>query len=235
MSNVPMLPPGIPSRAEVDSMKRMMQLMDNASTVPAEQVHQAQYSGGYEGTPRQNLHESYSPPPSYGSGFAGREDVDAMKNVLERLRAVEEAEAPVQQRAPLRETSYSTFAASDDWKVTTRLKESTSGKQLKTYDVARAGEVFVEGLVLADAANAVVKFLNKGLAGNSPKVQEVLDLEETYNRNRLDAQKIKARYGRCVELGESEAAEVFRGRHQVARANAMAAQDEIKSILESIR
>ena len=88
MSNLPMLPPGIPSRGEVDSMKRMLQLIESSS-VPAQQTHQAHYSGGYAGTaPRQPIRESYSPPPSSApaySPYAGREDVDAMKNILEKL------------------------------------------------------------------------------------------------------------------------------------------------------
>jgi hypothetical protein len=217
-------------------MKRMLQIMGNSENVPAQQTHQAHYSGGYEGSaPRQPIRESYSPPPSYGSAYAGREDVDAMKNILEKLNALGGDEAP-QQRAPLREAAPAalSYVGVDEWKVTTRLQES-NGKQTKTFDVARSGEVFCEGLLLNEAAAAVVKFLNKGLGANSPKIQEVLDLEETYNRNRLDAQKIKARFNRCVELGESAAADVFRERHQIARANALSAQDEIKSIFESIR
>jgi hypothetical protein len=69
----------------------------------------------------------------------------------------------------------------------------------------------------------------------SAKVQEVLELEETYNRNRIEAGIVRGRYTRCVELGESEAAQVFKTRHATVRATAMSAQDQIKSILASIR
>lgn len=228
--------PGNVSRADVDSMKRMMQIMNGASgsNVPAQHTHQAHYSGGYAGTPPPRKPVYESAPPAYNA-FPGREDVDAMKRILEVMN---ELDGP--QQAPQRQAiteSYSAPAAvasSAEWSIRTNLVES-NGKESKTYDVVQGNHAFVEGLVVADAARSLARLLNRGYTAENPRVQEVLDLEETYNRHRLDAARIKGRYNRCVELGEDAAAAVFRERHQVARAEALAIQDQLKSILESIR
>jgi hypothetical protein len=95
--------------------------------------------------------------------------------------------------------------------------------------------VVAENLVILEAAHAIVKYLNKGLTFESTKIQEVIELEETFNRNRIDAARFKQRYERCMQLKETEAGDIFASRYQRARAQALAAQDEISGILESIR
>jgi hypothetical protein len=83
MSNLPVVP-GVPSSAEVDAMKRAMQAVHG--NVPTVHEHQAHYSGGSAG--RQRIHENVAPPaysPNYGTSA---EDVQQMKNLLERLENI---------------------------------------------------------------------------------------------------------------------------------------------------
>jgi len=122
------------------------------------------------------------------------------------------------------------------WEVRVHLVES-SGSTRKVYDVLHPGSksVLFNKLVIFEAAHAIVRYLNKGLAPDHVKIVEIADLEEMYRRNRQDAVIFKKRFERCLELKEEAAAEVFEARHQKARAQAIAANDSIKTILDNIR
>ena len=88
---------------------------------------------------------------------------------------------------------------------------------------------------MKESATALMKLLNRGESTASNKCREILDLEEEYNRNRIEMGRHKQRHARSTQLGETAAANVFRDRFNTAKANAMVAQDTIKSINESIR
>lgn len=122
------------------------------------------------------------------------------------------------------------------WEVRVHLVES-NGSSRKVYDVLHPGSktVLFNKLVIFEAAHAIVRYLNKGLAPDHVKIVEIADLEEMYRRNRQDAVIFKKRFDRCLELKEEAAAEVFEARHQKARAQAIAANDSIKTILDNIR
>jgi len=112
----------------------------------------------------------------------------------------------------------------------------SNGKEVNRYNVVDSTRRdVVSNLVMKEAATAIMKMLNKGHALQSAKVQEVISLEEDFNRNRIETSKHKARYNRSMELGESAAATVFKDRFNAARAQALVAQDTIKSINESLR
>lgn len=238
-----------PTNQDKAEMTRLLQIMNGGegagkANVPAvQQPQQAHYSGGYAGTQRP-LHESRQVPPaqpympSYGTS---REEVDAMKNLLEKMNALSGDEGQKAPRQQLQETNH--YAApglpaptgNGPYTVLVQIVES-NGKEANRYSVVDAGrQDVVGGLVVKEAATAIMKLMNKGHALNSAKVQEVIDLEETFNRNRIATAQNKQRYTKSMELGESAAAQVFKDRFATSRANALAAQDDIKTILDTIR
>jgi hypothetical protein len=246
MANVPM----IPNTQDISEMKRLRDIMSGNSPTVRDDVLRGNYSGGGNGAPRQNnagrrpITESYNTMPI--GGVAGREDVDAMRQVLERFKQaagdtveklVEEASYNPEVREALQTRSTSTGAIIGKWEVKVSLEETAKGKTRKLYSVINPStkKVVAENLVILEAAHAMVKYLNKGLPFENNKIQEVVELEETFNRNRIDAARFKQRYERCMQLKETEAGDVFASRYQRARALALAAQDQICSILESIR
>jgi hypothetical protein len=121
------------------------------------------------------------------------------------------------------------------WEVRAKLHESKLDP--KTYSVSNAQtkEVLFADLVILEAAHAIVRYLNKGVDPKSVKINEIADLEETFRRNRQDASVFKKRYQRCIELKEEEAGSVFHARYQRAKAQAVVANDQIKTILDNIR
>jgi hypothetical protein len=237
-----------PSQQDISEMTRLREIMNGGANLPVQSEYNAQYSGGSQGTRRPLNETQYHAPPSVS--FAGREDVDAMRDVLRRFKAAsgeghslneavdtysgsrnvntrewEMASAPKQISSP-----------TGAHEVRISLSESADGKETKNHMVVNgAGQAVVEGLSLVESAKAIMKLLNKGLGGNHTRVVELTELDEDYNRNRILAGQARARYQRSSSLNENAAAEVFKTRFETARATALATQDQIKSILESIR
>lgn len=243
MSNLPVVGP---SQQDISEMTRLREIMNGAGgNLPAQHEHQAHYTGGE----RRPLNESYAPPPSAGPvGFAGREDVDAMREVLQRFKAASGEDSPQQLRENLEYANklQETFSASastaqisaptGQHEVRISLSESADGKETKDHVVVNgAGQAVVSGLSLVESAKAVMKLLNKGIPAGHARIAELAELDEDYNRNRILAGQARARYQRSMELNETAAAQVFKTRFETARATALATKDQIQSILESIR
>lgn len=238
--------PALPNQRDIAEMARLKAIMDGTNVPALQQPIQGHYTGGSAGV-RQPMKESrnYIPPiiPSFGPS---RDDVNSMKILLEKINNLDGKEessivnSGSASRALL-ETSSSIGAhvstlSTGPYEILISLKENAQGKEVRSYNVVDSSRCdIVSGLVLQEAAQAILKLLNKGLASNSSRVQEIVDLEEDYNRNRIEAGRHKARYQRSIELGENAAADVFKSRFSTAKANALASQDQIKSILESIR
>lgn len=221
----------IPSPEEVNSMKRLIELMNGDSS--ADSLAEAPH----------NLTETATPRTVATSGHPGADD---MKRILESFYSVAgDAVADIVEVSTHDRTLREAMATKrtdegaiiGSWEVRVRLQESTSGSQRKSYDVLHAGtkSLLFKGLVIFEAAHAIVRYLNKGLANDHFKITEIADLEETYRRNRQDAIVFKKRYERCMELKEMAAGEVFEARYQKARAQAIVANDQIKTILDNIR
>jgi len=229
-----------PSNADKSEMARLLKIMNGGegggANVPAvrdETIH-GSYSGGYAGTQRP-LRENVAPPVYYPGGGTSREEVDAMKVLLEKMNALEGNDAPAARQALTETSNYAAPSAGGQYQVLVTIQES-NGKEVNRYNVVDSNRNdVVPGLVVKEAATAIMKLMNKGHALASTKVQEVIELEETFNRNRIATSQNKSRYNRSVELGETAAAKVFKERFSTSRANALAAQDDIKNILESIR
>lgn len=234
MSN-DLIPSNMPSARDIQEMARLRAIMEGTNVPAVQQPQQAFYTGGSQPL-RENHTTHYS--PSMGTS---REDIDAMKNILTKLNSLSGEETVMEQTAPSATKTYLNEGAAvqksspGSFEVLISLKES-NGKETKSYNVVDGNRRdVVSNLRLQETAQAIMKLMNKGLDLNSTRVQEVLELEEEFNRNRLETAKHKARYTRSMELNETAAAEVFKTRFNVAKANALVAQDQIKSILESLR
>jgi hypothetical protein len=217
-----------PSAEDVGNMKRLIELMNGGGDSYYE-----------EPAPR-------TAAPARAPSVSGNSDASDMKRILESFygaagSAVQDVIETSAHDRDLREAMITTRTpqgvAIGAWEVRARLTESTTGPQRKIYDVLQAGstEKLFDGLVIFEAAHAIVRYLNKGLGTTHPKITEIADLEETYRRNRQDAVIFKKRYERCLELKEMAAGEVFEARYHKARAQAIVANDSIKTILENIR
>ncbi len=220
----------VPSAQDIEAMRRLRLIMEGAGDGPMV-------------PPSRQLAQSNR---SSTASRTGRPDVDAMADILNRFnrassntaqRLVEDSHDDPRVREAINTTKTSDGIKIGQYKVTTSLAESAISKSQKVYDVVDTinNTVMCQGLTLSEAAHAVVRCLTKGLTLDHSKVRNILNLEETFSRNRADAVRFRYRYDRCMTLNEKAAASVFSDRFQVARANALTAHDQLKSILESIR
>jgi hypothetical protein len=233
-----------PSGQDINEMQRLIDIMNGNSGGYAAQ--------GGPSSPQQQITETRrnpNAPMSLPPAGPGPADTEAMRKVLESFygaagdavstlaeEAANDYQHPhLQEAMETRVTDHG--VAIGKWEVRVRVQENATGQSRKLYDVLNPAtrEVVAEKLVVYEAAHAIVRFLNKGLNVNNGKVQEVLELEEKFHRTRQEAARFKQRFDRCVQLGEKEAADVFEARYQTARAHALVASDQIKSILDSIR
>jgi hypothetical protein len=216
----------VPSSKDIDAMRKLRSILDGAAATSY--------------TPAQTQTSTVTP-----TSKTGRPDVDAMADILRRFntasegtaeKLVENSKYDSELREFLHTQKTQTGVKIGRYEVASNVAE-LAGKKQKVFDVVASGSekrVF-SSLTLIEAAHAIVRYLNKGLHTTDKKIQYVVELEETYTRNRMDALRFKHRYERCVQLHESQAGNVFADRYQVARANALVAMDQITSILNTIR
>ena len=224
------------SNKDISSMTNYLKLFEQYESVLGQDPQQA------TGQTLPTTHPTLSTCASGRS--SGDPSVDAMKNILEKFNSVanqtaESLAESVNHSSDVREAIQTKKLEHGvqigNWQVVTRLMEGQTNKKVFEVSHATNNQILYSDLAVYEAALAVVKYLNTGMTLSDPKIRTVLDLEETFNRNRIDAARFKQRYKRCQELKEHEAADVFAARYQVARANALVAQDQLKSLLETIR
>lgn len=219
-----------PSQQDISEMARLINMMNGDG---ADQSYEPVRQPAPQSAPRAPIVPNGNP------------DTLAMKSILESFygaagNALEEVHEVANHDRNLREALQThrtdEGAIIGSWEVRVKVAESNGAKR-KFYDVRHPGtkETLFNDLVIFEAAHAIVRYLNKGLPTAHPKITEIADLEEIYRRNRQDAIIFKKRYERCVELKESAAGEVFEARYQKARAQAIVANDSIKTILDNIR
>lgn len=158
------------------------------------------------------------------SGLPNLDNVAAeVANTLSHMPA----QAPV---AP----AMTTLPGSESIVYEVRVKNADGVKRFAVFNKT-LNTVIKADLEVREAAEAIVKYLQRGFSFDSAKVQEIIDLEETFFRNKNDANLFKKRYETSIEKEEFKSAEVFETRFQVAKANAIVAADQLRSILASFR
>jgi hypothetical protein len=237
MSNS-LIPVG-PSRQDVSEMERLRQIMNGGSVPAVQEPLQAHYAGGHQGT-RLNESRAAPPPPMNFGGGPSRADVDAMKNLLTKINELSgEDEAPARPAPKILAESGTPWMnnapVNGAVQVIAMLNES-NGKENTTYSVVDATRQDIVGnLKLKEAALAIAKLINSGQSPTGSKVNEVLGFAEDYDRNRSAMAQNRDRYTQAKNVGEAAAAKVFKERFETAKANALAAQDDITALLSAIR
>lgn len=171
-------------------------------------------------------------------------DVAGMKDILSKLYTAtentvttlqESAQFDAEVREALETERTPTGTRVGSWEIRTNVFEKM-GKEVKTYDVINvySNEPIASDLYLYEVAHSLVRLFNKGETLTSPKVREILTLEETYTRNRIDALRFKKRYQDSMKSKDYTTAEIMESRYQKSRLEALTAKDRINGLYESI-
>jgi hypothetical protein len=106
----------------------------------------------------------------------------------------------------------------------------------KYYDVVNihTKEPIAIDLSLYESALALAKLLNFSVGINSPKIREVLDLEEKYAKVRQDAAIFRVRMKQRTEAQDFSRAAIAEDRYNEARTEALALRESIIAISKRV-
>jgi hypothetical protein len=215
------------NRKDVDDMQRLMDIMNGSGLESEPEYIQ-------ESAPQ---HRPSVAPPAISS-HPGAAD---MKEILSRFyesanQATERVAEKVQQSPRLKEALETKRTQAGvqvgSWEI--RVHEDVPGT--KTYDVVNVhtDEPIAHDLSLYESALALTKLLNRNSGINTPKVREILDLEENFTRQRTDAANFKRKINRMLKEGDEFRANVAEDRYEECRQQAIALRSKLIAICKSL-
>jgi hypothetical protein len=171
------------------------------------------------------------------------DDKGFMKNILERFynasqettkQLVEDAHTDPEIKDALSTKKIDNGVIINGYTIKTRVNES-SGK-ITYYDVMNPmGTKIATDLVLYEAALLLTKMLNKGEPINGANIKRLLQLEETYFSNRVDASRFKSKAQKAYNSKQGSQGEIFESRYQHARQSALQAKAEVNQLAKLYR
>jgi len=221
-----------PTQHDISAMKNLMSILNGGT--PEKQPVQQNTNTGRTSQPTGPISISKLREP----------DVGAMKKILENLNnATSGAVASLQETATydrnvkeaLQTEKTETGTRIGSWKINMNVYEKM-GKEIKTYDIVNvySNESLAQDLYLYEVAHGLVKLFNRGETLTSQSVREMLNYEEQYSRNRLDALRFKKRYQESIKKKDYTTADIMESRYQQARSHALSAKNQISGLYESI-
>lgn len=198
----------------------------------------------------EDIHQAYpdvappAGPPMMGAGVSP-EEVNAMGKVLESLNSIGESTVSsvmTEAKTEPKVAEYLSASMTGDtikhknYEIRIREIESFNGSK-KVYDVIESstGQTISDDLFLYEAANAIVKYLNKGYNFLSSEVREVIGLEQTYANLRTDAGIFRKRYNESIRRGDSHKVNLYETRFNSAKDKALQTKKHLKKIADSIK
>lgn len=214
-------------RKEVDSMKALMDIMNGSGMTEPESIQES-----YTAPSR-----SHIAPPAISS-HPGAAD---MKAILSRFyestdasveRVVtEKAEVNPRLKEALQTKRTSAGVRVGSWEI--RVHESGTEK---TYDVVNVhtDEPIAHDLSLYESALSLTKLLNRNTGINSPRIREILELEEDFTRQRTDAAQFKRKINRMIKEGDEFRANVAEDRYEECKQAAIQLRSRLIAICKSL-
>lgn len=154
---------------------------------------------------------------------------DALDDSIQHLRDNAQSDRRLRDALVTERTSSGVKMGSWEIKVN---EEGTT----KYYDVVNihTKEPIANDLTLYESALALTKLLNFSVGINSPKIQEVLELENKYARVRQDAAIFRARMKQRMAANDLTRAAIAEDRYNEARTEALALRESIVSLSKRV-
>lgn len=214
------------SKAMGDILSRLRELEDEGA-----QTHHTTLNESYE----------YEVDPTVKQSLqSGDNNVDVMKNILQKLQNVgnETTKELIQESTNNREVKEAlstrrtkSGVSVGQYEIRVRVDESRK-RSMNYFDVVQSDTrvAIAKDLILYEAALILTKLLNRGETINGVNVKNLLRLEETYYKYRVDAARYKVKNKQCFKNGDYDRAEIFEHRYDDTRAKALQAKREIIAI-----
>lgn len=198
--------------------------------------------------------------PVGGMAFAGRDEVNQMRNMLEILGnpadmndmggnipplPKQRINQPVKQpRQPQMPNNFDLTNRTQMYNNIPAMGEVPLYEETN-YDMAYQQPMYdpqpqqfiqedISFIKNKEAKNSVEKYLNRGMNLYSTRIQEIIALDEELTSLKKDAADLKARHTRCKELNLTEAKEVFSSQFKQTGAKIKITEIKLKNINSSI-
>lgn len=151
----------------------------------------------------------------------------AMKKILERFHSVSEQSVSVMERKEIKQLASRKTSTDREWRVVINEAE-----QETFYNIinSKANKSYFQNVKTLEAANLIIEHLERKEPINSTKIFKILDLDETFRRNRTDAIQFKNKWKKFVSQKRYANADIFEARYQKAKQLAIAAKRHLKDM-----
>ena len=152
-------------------------------------------------------------------------DDNSMKKILERFHSVSEQSVSLMEKSEIKRLASRKVSTDREWKVVINEAEAET-----MYNIVntKANKSYFKNIKTLEAANLIIDHLERKEPINSTKIFKVLDLDETFRRNRIDAIQFKNKWKKLVEKKRYANADIYEARYQKSKQLAIEAKRELK-------
>lgn len=221
----------MPANEEISEMERLNKIMEGDLGAAKEDTP---LKSGME-----NSSNSASDPTISNPGQPTSEDVKAMEGILERFNGniapslVDEAKSNSQLNEALNTEPTDDGFKIGDWEIKKIVKEGITRKDEVFYKVKQSssGNNINATLKLHESAKSLVNMLNANFKFDHPKVKEVVELDEEYQRLRQKALEEKKRWAGVKNTDLEWKQDLYEAKFDSAKSRAMYIKERVKNIL----
>lgn len=154
-------------------------------------------------------------------------DVDSMKAILERFHSVSEQSVSLMEKSEIKQLASKKTSINREWRVVINEAE-----QETFYNIinSKANKSYFQNVKTLEAANLIIEHLEKKEPINSTKIFKILDLDETFRRNRTDAIQFKNKWKKLVSQKKYANADIFEARYQKSKNLAIDAKRQLRNM-----
>ena len=154
-------------------------------------------------------------------------DIESMRNILEKFHSVAGESVELMEHSEIKQLAKRDPSTNREWKVViNEAEEETLYNIINT----KANKSYFQNVKTLEAANLIIEHLELKNPINSTQLYKILDLDETFRRNRIDAIQFKNKWKKLVEKKRYANADVFEARYQKSKQLALDAKKQLKRL-----
>ena len=154
-------------------------------------------------------------------------DVNSMRAILEKFNSVAGESVELMEHSEIKQLAKRNPSTNREWKVVINEAEVET-----LYNIVntKANKSYFQNVKTLEAANLIIEHLELKNPINSTQLYKILDLDETFRRNRIDAIQFKNKWKRLVEKKAYASADVAEARYQKSKQLALDAKRQLKKM-----
>lgn len=152
-------------------------------------------------------------------------DVNSMKSILEKFHNVANESVELMEHSEIKQLAKKNPSTNREWKVVINEAEV---EILYNIINTKANKSYFQNIKTLEAANLIIEHLELKNPINSTNLYKILDLDETFRRNRIDAVQFKNKWKRLVEKKAYASADIYEARYQKSKQLALDAKKQLK-------